>query len=202
MTLLLIRHGETNMNTDRVVQFPDTPLGDHGLRQADQLGRSLRGRSIARVLTSDYTRARTTAEHVSRHTGAELVETPHLRERNFGDIRGTSYADLGELDIFAPHYTPPGGESWTVFNERVDTAWAEVIKHAAGLAGDLVIVTHGLVLRSLFQRTLDLSGHAVEDDVVVANTSVTSVEREPPWRVRELASVAHLGGDNRDVAPV
>ena len=201
MTLLLIRHGETDMNTDRVVQFPDTPLGEHGLRQADRLGRSLGARSIARVLTSDYARAHATAEHVIRHTGAELVVLPQLRERNFGDIRGTSYADLGELDIFAPDYTPPGGESWEVFDRRVDAAWAEVLEHAAQLAGDIAIVTHGLVLRSLFARTLDVRDHELEPDIVVANTSITIVDRKPPWRVLELANVAHLDGDDRDVAP-
>jgi broad specificity phosphatase PhoE len=202
MTLLLIRHGETDMNTNRVVQFPDTPLGEHGLRQAERLGQSLRKRSIARVLTSDYARARVTAEHVARHTGAELLVLPRLRERNFGDIRGTSYADLGELDIFAPQFIPPGGESWEVFDRRVDAAWAEVLEHAAAIPGDIAIVTHGLVLRSLFSRTLDVSAHALETDIVVANTAVTLVDREPPWRVRELASVAHLDDVKRDVAPV
>lgn len=189
------------MNTNRVVQFPHTPLGEHGLRQAERLGQSLRSRSIARVLTSDYARAHATADHVARHTGAELVVLPRLRERNFGDIRGTSYADLGELDIFAPHFAPPGGESWEMFDRRVDAAWAEVVEHAATLNGDIAIVTHGLVLRSLFSRTLDVSGHALEADIVVANTSVTTVDREPPWRVRELASIAHLDGDVRAVAP-
>ncbi|MGR9091580.1 MAG: histidine phosphatase family protein [Gammaproteobacteria bacterium] len=202
MTLLLIRHGETDMNTNRVVQFPDTPLGEHGLRQAERLGQSLRTRSIARVLTSDYARAHATAELVARHTGAEIVVLPRLRERNFGDIRGTSYADLGELDIYARHYTPPGGESWEVFDRRVDAAWSDVLEHAAALAGNIAIVTHGLVLRSLLARTLDVSAHALEPDTVVANTSVTVVERDPPWRVRELASIAHLDGDERDVAPV
>ena len=202
MTLLLIRHGETDMNTNRIVQFPDTPLGEHGLRQAERLAQSLRSRSIARVLTSDYARAHATAEHVARHTGAELVVSPRLRERNFGDIRGKSYADLGELDIFAPHFSPPGGESWEVFDRRVDDAWAEVLEHAAALPGNIAIVTHGLVLRSLLARTLDVSGHTLLADMVVANTSVTVVDREPPWRVHELASIAHLDGDERDVAPV
>lgn len=202
MSLLLIRHGETDMNTNRVVQFPDTPLGEHGLVQAERLGQSLRRRQIARVLTSDYARAHVTAEHVARHTGAELVVVPRLRERNFGDIRGTSYADLGELDIFAPNFSPPGGETWEVFDRRVDAAWAEVLEHAAAIAGNIAIITHGLVLRSLLSRRLDASGHALESDVVVANTSVTIVDRDPPWRVHELASIAHLDGDARDVAPV
>jgi probable phosphoglycerate mutase len=202
MALLLIRHGETDFNTKRVVQFPDTPLGEHGLRQAQQLARSLVRRSIGLVLTSDYMRARTTAETVARLTGAELIESAHLRERNFGDIRGTPYAELGELDIYAPQYTPPGGESWEVFDARVDVAWDDIVRRAAQISGDLVIVTHGLVLRSLFARTLDLGGHMIETNAVVANTAVTIVDHAPPWRVIDLASVAHLSDGDRNAAPV
>ena len=55
---------------------------------------------------------------------------PLLRERNFGDIRGTSYADLG-FDMFAPDYAPPNGETWEVFHARVDRAW-EVVRAAVG----------------------------------------------------------------------
>jgi len=202
MAVLLIRHGETDLNTNRVVQFPDTPLGAHGLHQAERLGASLRGRAIGLVLTSDYARAKTTADTVARHTGAELVVCEHLRERNFGDIRGTPYAELGDLDIYAPHYTPPGGESWEEFDARVDRAWEQVLERAARMSDDLAVVTHGLVLRSLFHRTLDLNGHVVEPNVVVANTAVTTVEHAPPWRVIELGSIAHLDDDSRDAAPV
>jgi probable phosphoglycerate mutase len=201
MALLLIRHGETDLNAARVVQFPHTPLGDNGLSQAEQLGLSLRTRTIDLILTSDYTRARMTAERVAQHVGAELTESAFLRERNFGDIRGTAYDELGDIDIFAPEFSPPGGESWDVFHSRVDQAWEEVTARAQALSGDLVVITHGLVLRSLFERILDVSTHEIESDMVVANTSVTVVDHGPPWQVVELASVAHLSDGPNDVAP-
>ena len=202
MALLLIRHGETEFNATRVVQFPDTPLGEHGLKQAERLAQSLASRGVERILTSDYLRAHTTAEMVARHTGAPLVVSEHLRERNFGEIRGTPYDELGDIDIFAENFNPIGGETWAVFHERVDRAWAEVQRHASETGGALAVVTHGLVLRSLFQRRLDCREHLVGDDVIVANTSVTVVDRSPPWRVVEFASTAHLDGGERLVAPV
>ena len=202
MSLLLIRHGETDLNAAQVVQFPETPLGDHGLLQAEQLGQSLTRRSVELVLTSDYQRARTTAERVAQHTGANLIESTQLRERNFGEIRGKPYTDFGDLDIFALDYKPPGGESWEDFHTRVDIAWNEITSHAQALAGDLAVVTHGLVLRSLLERRLDVSAHTLGTDLVVANTSVTIVDRDPPWRVVELASVEHLDEGGRETAPV
>jgi broad specificity phosphatase PhoE len=202
MALLLIRHGETAFNAGRVVQFPDTPLGEHGIEQAERLGRSLARRPLALILTSDYTRARMTAERIRRHTMAPLVETNTLRERNFGDIRGRAYAEFGLLDILADDYEPPGGESWPAFHARVDRAWAEISEHVCSLDGDLAVVTHGLVLRSLLQRVLDTDGHVVAPDITVANTSITEVEPAPPWRVIDLANTAHLEGDARTGTPV
>ena len=192
MSILLIRHGETQLNATRVVQYPDTPLGDAGVAQAQQLGKRLSKQSITRILTSDYQRALTTAEHVSRHTEAETLSSSLLRERHFGELRGKSYEQFAGVDIFARDYHPPGGESWEEFDARVDEAWAEVRSHAANTDGDLAVVTHGLVLRSLFERHVDLNGHDVSDELVVANTSVTEVTTEPPWRVLRLACVAHL----------
>ncbi len=191
MTLLLIRHGETELNAGRVVQFPDTPLGANGIAQAVRLGQHLATRNIGLVLCSDYRRARMTAAGVIAHTGAPLVEHESLRERNFGDFRGSAYAEHG-IDIMAHDVVPPNGEGWAEFHARVDRAWQVIQEHAAKVTGDLVVVTHGLVLRSIFERKLDLGAMRVAPDLVVHNTSVTVVERGAPWRVRELASIAHL----------
>lgn len=202
MALLLIRHGETDFNTGRVVQFPDTPLGEVGLAQAEALGASLRLRALRLVVASDYLRARMTAERIVAHTRAPLVESPHWRERNFGELRGRPYSEFGDLDIFARDFLPPGGESWTDFDSRVDLAWSELIAHGDDGEGDIAVVTHGLVLRSLLERVLDIGGHVVEPGITVANTSVTIVDHVPPWRVLELAAVSHLTDGARDGAAV
>jgi len=202
MALLLIRHGETDLNASRVVQFPDTPLGATGLEQAAKLGRRLAACPLAMVICSDYLRARTTAECVAREAGVELVQDTDWRERHFGELRGRPYDTLGGLDILARDYDPPGGETWAEFDARVDRAWQALLERAADLAGDVAVVTHGLVLRSLLERRLDTSRYPDVAGIVVANTSVTTVERDAPWRVRTLACVAHLDGDARTVAPV
>lgn len=197
MTLLLIRHGETELNAGRVVQFPDTPLGANGIAQALRLGQYLATRDIGLVLSSDYRRARMTAASVIVHTGAPLVEHESLRERNFGDYRGSAYAEHG-IDIMAHDVMPPNGEGWADFHARVDRAWELILEYAAQVAGDLVVVTHGLVLRSIFERKLDLGTLAVAPDLVVHNTSVTLVERGAPWRVQQLASITHLDDGARE----
>ena len=190
MSIFLIRHGETVGNASRVVQLPDNPLSPRGVEQAERLARRLATEGIARIVSSDLARARATAECLQRLTGAPLSFEPLLHERNFGDLRGTPYAELG-LDPFAPDYAPPNGEDWPVFHARVDRAWARVQELAAATDGHLAVVTHGLVCRSLASRHLILA----DGDVVPErweNTSLTIVDHPSPWRVRLLNCVAHL----------
>ena len=190
MAIFLIRHGETLGNAQRIVQRPDIPLSPRGVAQAERLARRLVGEGIERVLASDLTRARMTADHIVKATGVPLELEALLHERNFGDIRGTAYADLG-LDMFAPDYAPPNGESWEVFHARVDRAWARVQAVAAATPGHLAVVTHGLVCKSLAGRHLALpAGHGVPERW--ENASVTIVDARAPWRVELLNCVAHL----------
>ncbi len=196
--LFLIRHGETVGNASRTVQLPDNPLSPRGVAQAERLARRLASEGVAQILSSDFARARTTAEHLQRETGAPLTFEPLLQERSFGDLRGTPYADLG-FDMFEPDYAPPNGESWPVFHARVDQAWARVQALAAATRGRLAVVTHGLVCRSLAAHHLILPDGEIAPERW-ENTSLTIVDWPAPWRVRLLNCVAHLEG--LDVAPL
>ena len=196
--LFLIRHGETEGNALRIVQRPDIPLSPRGVMQAERLARRLAAEGVRRIVSSDYARALTTAEHLRQTTGAPLAIEPLLRERNFGDLRGRPYSELG-FDMFDPDYAPPNGESWPVFHARVDQAWARVQQLATATTGNLAVVTHGLVCRSLAARHLILA----DGDLVPErweNTSLTIVDWPAPWRVRLLNCVAHL--DGHDDAPL
>jgi len=191
LLIFLIRHGETPGNAARIVQRPDIPLSPRGVAQAERLALRLEGEGIGRILSSDLARAVATALPVQRATGVALVFDPLLEERNFGDVRGTPYADLG-FDLFAPDYAPPGGETWEVFHARVDRAWALVRETAVGTSGHLAVVTHGLVCRSLASRHLILTaGQDVPERW--ENSGLTVIEGPAPWRVRLLNCIAHLG---------
>jgi probable phosphoglycerate mutase len=190
--IFLIRHGETVGNAARIVQLPDAALSPRGIAQAERLGRRLAVEGIALILSSDLARAMTTAEHVRRATGAPIELDPLLQERNFGNLRGTPYADLA-FDLFAPDLEPPDGESWPVFHARVDRAWEAIQTRAAAVDGPLAVVTHGLVCRSLAARHVVLpDGQLVPERW--ENTSVTILDGPAPWRVRLLNCAAHLDG--------
>ena len=190
MSIFLIRHGETLGNASRTVQLPDNPLSLRGVAQAELLARRLEREGIAAILSSDLARAVATAERLERMIGAPVRHDPLLQERNFGDLRGTPYAELG-FDMFAPGYAPPNGETWETFHARVDRAWALVQEAAAAADGHLAVVTHGLVCRSLAGRHLILP-EGQEAPERWENTALTIIDHPAPWRVRLLNSIDHL----------
>jgi broad specificity phosphatase PhoE len=208
MAILLIRHGETEGNRTRVIQHPDIPLSERGLSQAGLLSERLRESPIDEIWSSPLARARMTAGALERTTGIAVREEEDLQERNLGDLRGTAYADL-DFDPFALDYAPPNGESWSVFYDRVDRIWEQVVRHwfdrYAKRAPDrhLAVVSHGLFLRSLIERRLvspsDLETHeAQKGPFRLGNTALTIVapgEAEAgstSHRVELLGCTAHL----------
>jgi probable phosphoglycerate mutase len=192
MAIFVVRHGETELNAARVIQQPTTPLSERGRSQALRVAARLAPLGVVRILTSDLLRAVETATAIAAATGAPTVVDPLLRERDFGDIRGTPYNELGR-DPFAPDYHPPNGESWEMFYERVASAWNLVARIAADTPGHLAVVTHGLVCRVLADRHLALAD-GTSAPSLWGNTALTEVDGVPPWSVRTLACVAHLDG--------
>jgi probable phosphoglycerate mutase len=193
--IYLIRHGETALNANRILQPPATPLSERGLEQARRLGERLRSAKLAGILASDLTRAAMTAEAVRAATGAPLEFDAELRERNFGDLRGRSYDSLG-FDPFEDSYEPPAGESWETFHERVARAWRNVLAVAARTEGPLAVVTHGLVCRGV------VAFHAPPAPGLALpagwrNTSVSVLEGAPLCATL-INCVAHLDGDAPD----
>lgn len=193
MSILLIRHGETALNAARIVQHPDTPLNERGVGQARRIAERLADFPVSAIISSDYARAYMTAQAIARVTGLPVVIQESLRERNFGDVRGTAHADL-PVDLYAPDFHPSGGESWSMFHERVTVAWEAIKERAKRSDGDLVVVSHALVCRSLVANHLTL---ADDTDVNVPrwpNTALTVIENRAPWKVSVLACGAHLDG--------
>jgi probable phosphoglycerate mutase len=193
MAIYLVRHGQTPGNAALIVQKPDIPLSPRGIDQARRVARRLAGEGIGQVLSSDLERAAMTAEVVRESTGAPLRFDALLQERNFGEVRGTRYAELG-FDLFAPDYEPPGGESWERFEARMDQAWALIQRAAEECEENLAVITHGLVCHSVVSRRTRLPEGADQTlrGLSWRNTSVTILDGPDPWKVRLLNCSAHL----------
>jgi probable phosphoglycerate mutase len=196
MSILLIRHGETLLNASRTMQPSETPLGARGLAQARLLGRRLGKVGVAAILSSDLPRALQTANAIAAACGSTVELEPLLQERNFGDLRGRPYDGLG-FDPLTMTEAPPGGESAADFRERVAHAFARIAERRSRLDGNLVVVSHGLVIGAMLEAHASL-GDAMARPARMANTSVTILAPQPPHAVSLLDCVAHLAGPLAD----
>jgi broad specificity phosphatase PhoE len=190
MTILLVRHAETDGNAARILQRPEVPLNERGLRQAEQLAQRLAADGFVHILCSDLLRARMTAAPLADRSGLTIEESSLLQERNFGDLRGLAYASLAE-NPFGPDVAPPNGEDWPTFHARVADAFAFIVDRRRNVNGTLVVITHGLVCRALVER------HALVPDGVLVperfdNTGVTVLHEHAPHGASLINCTRHL----------
>jgi len=190
MTILLVRHGETDGNAARILQRANVPLNERGMRQTEELARRLLARGFVHIVCSDLLRARMTAAPLAACSGVAIEESPLLQERNFGDLRGVPYAELTE-NPFGHDFVPPNGEDWPTFHARVAEAFALIVSRRRSVNGTLVVVTHGLVCRALVER------HALLPQGVIVperfdNTSITVLHEDAPHGVTLINCTRHL----------
>lgn len=169
----LLRHGRTL--TEGVFRGRlDEPLSDEG---HDQMAASVDGHRWSRVIASPLSRCRRFGEHLVREMGIELAVDERLAEYDFGEWEGRTIQSVMESEgdsvqrFFADPYafTPPGGEDFRRFNERVLGAWRDLSGNMAGSAdatGDnILVITHGGVILSILASVLDREGLHMRIDV-------------------------------------
>ncbi len=91
--VFFVRHGQTLWNVEnKICGATDIALTDRGRQQADETGRKILSEGITadEILCSPLSRARETAERISKITGIPLRAEPRLTEQNFGRWEGTA----------------------------------------------------------------------------------------------------------------
>jgi probable phosphoglycerate mutase len=176
LTLLLVRHGQTEWNARGLMQgqTADIPLTDLGQAQAAAAAAELVSLSPGALISSDLLRARQTAEHCARATGLPIAVTPALREQGYGVLEGRPSRELWDVvDWTDPHWSAEGGESLAQLHGRVG-AFLEQLR--ADRPGEVVaLVTHGDTIRAA-QAVVAGVGPAALPAVTPPNGSVTRLE--------------------------
>jgi broad specificity phosphatase PhoE len=165
MTLLMARHGQTDLNIDDRWQGRlDPPLNAAGLAQAGELA-ALLPADIEVLVCSPLLRARQTAAAVAQARGLGLQIEPAFRERDFGIFEGLTpeearqrHPELWNPDVvFQWDDAPPGGETTRAVVQRVDAGLQALCRQHAGRR--VLLVSHGFVVRCL-RYLLDGLGEA------------------------------------------
>lgn len=184
-SLWLVRHGETEWSKSRRhTGRTDIPLSERGREEARAVGVLLAEHEFVAVLSSPLSRAVETA----RLAGfpAPTLEDD-LMEWDYGECEGRTTADIR---LERPGWTVfeggcPGGESATDVGVRAD----RVIQRARRVDGDVLVFSHGHMLRILCARWLGLGGSDGRLFALdTATVGILGYEREVPvvrrWNVR------------------
>lgn len=93
--LYLVRHGETDDNANQIMQGQTQGrLNPNGIRQAEELRDRMLHEPIDAFIASDLRRSVETCEIIAAPHHKEVVQTPLLRERDWGDFTGRYIPDL------------------------------------------------------------------------------------------------------------
>jgi broad specificity phosphatase PhoE len=158
VTILLIRHGETEWNLERRHQGRfDSPLTERGVSQARAIGRlltTLPEAVAAPMVASPQGRARCSAEIIREELAGSgpLCVDERLREHSVGSWDGRTYREIearfpGVFDGEGSHewyFRAPDSESYAAFAARVGEWLVEQDE-----AAPVIVVAHGLVSRVL-----------------------------------------------------
>jgi probable phosphoglycerate mutase len=161
--IIAIRHGETAWNVDTRIQgHLDIPLSANGRWQAERLAYALQEEAISAIYASDLTRAWETAQYVGQSQGVPLTKEVGLRERDFGDFEGKTFAEI-ELLLPEqsmrwrkrdPEFSPAGGESLIALRARVLEAAERLAAQHPG--EQIALVGHGGVMDVLYRAATRL----------------------------------------------
>jgi len=209
MRIYFIRHGESTFNAENLHQHGDVPLSELGRKQAAFVGERLKSVNFDALLSSDYARARETAEIIGRVTGKipEFLELARERRmpaefisKQTNDPSLQEAKDLIEKNIEDPNFRFSDEENFHDLKIR-----AKLLLEALEERSEesVILVLHGTILRYViatmaFGSDFDWTTFiGIARLVHLNNTGITLCEqREGRWRLITWNDSAHLGEVN------
>lgn len=153
--LILVRHGESAGNRDRIFAADphSLPLTELGYAQAHAVAELIGARFNAElVVSSPYVRARETARIIASALKLPVTVEPRLYEREVGTHRGQSYDSLAMAPAYDAKrpwtFRPKDGESYLDVEARVAPVLHKLREEHP--ARDVVVVSHGGVMMTLW----------------------------------------------------
>ena len=166
--LYFTRHGETETNVKKLVCGNcETNLTENGLAQANALGKEIKAKidsgkiHIDQILCSPLSRARITAEHISKITGIPLKIEELLVERNFGSFEWKSRESpefKKSLQSFALSFgREEGGESYLKVAQRIYNLLDSLTKSPENKEKTFLLVAHNGLSRIIQSYFYDMT---------------------------------------------
>ena len=196
--IILIRHGETEWNSQKRMQgHSNSDLSEVGRGQIQALGELMKNVSFDHIYSSDSLRARQTAEAITQYSGHTLQFDQRIREKNLGVFEGLTSTEAKErhpevyrlFKTAGANYVIDEGESTQQLLERALEFIEEIrLRHPQER---VVMVTHGGVVRVLMKHALGLSIDS-PTRFIIKNTGIFGLIWNENWLVTQMGGVYHL----------
>ena len=168
--VILARHGESELsvvgtvNGDPAVACALTPTGEE---QARRLGEQLANVELDLCVTSEFERARQTADLALARRDVPRLVLPELNDVRFGRFEGGTLADYREwAGANEPTAEAPGGgESRAATVQRYAAGYQKILARAEQT---ILVVAHGLPVRYVLNALDRISPMPVVEQVAYA----------------------------------
>jgi len=159
----LLRHGDV-AGGKKLLGSTDIPLSDLGWKQMSEKTRV--HLPWQKIISSDLSRCSAFSEQLAINNSIPHEIESRFREINFGDWDGLLLSELysgsesEQLFQFMQSpssTTPPNGEPYEAFKERVLSSWNELISSLMQSNTEhCVLITHGGVIRAIISEVLSM----------------------------------------------
>ena len=202
ITLYVTRHGKTVMNDQRLFQgTSDSKLNEEGLEVTAQLAKHLQNVKFEKAYRSPTGRTKQTAEMILENHNTEIEVCDHLIELHFGEFEGKNLDDAiaNHPEIFDDFYNDP--EAYTTpikgvqpivdFHNNVIGCLNDILsKHDKG---NILIVCHGLVVRSIVMHALNRQWKDYWCDGHIPGASLTKIHvKDGKFDVQSICDTSYM----------
>jgi broad specificity phosphatase PhoE len=198
-TLLLIRHGQTDSNTNgHYMGWSQEDLNQKGQAQVQLLSKRLADTAIDAIYTSPLKRARATAEAVAKPHNIDPIETHDLIEINLGDWQGLhaseiakKWPDMWQQSRIDPSVLSwPNGESFAQAVHRSVYAFQSIVE--ANQGKPVAIVTHDIIVRIMAMHVLGVN-YSTYRRMEIGNASFSKIiATDNKYQLVTLNDTSHL----------
>ncbi|WJV49110.1 bifunctional RNase H/acid phosphatase [Streptomyces flavofungini] len=201
-TFVLLRHGETPLTPQKRFSGSggsNPSLSDVGREQAVRVAAALAARgTVQAVVSSPLLRCQETARTVAARLGLDVHLEEGLRETDFGDWEGLTFAEVRERQpdeltawLASPDVAPPGGESFAEVTTRVEAARERLLAAYAGRT--VLLVTHVTPIKTLVRLALGAPPESLfRMELSAASLSAVAYYGDGNASLRLLNDTGHL----------
>jgi broad specificity phosphatase PhoE len=167
LLIFLLRHGKPEFPDERSYIYGQTdyPLSKEGEAQARRVGEALSEVRMDRIISSDLSRAASTADIVAslQRPPAVPERDAGIREINMGEWDGLTKDEISGsyVDIFRErgkdleHVAAPGGETFREVSDRGLSSLRRIVESSRGMER-ILLVAHGAVMWGMVCGLFDM----------------------------------------------